>query len=257
MEPSIIDRLLEIFDFLDEFDPSNDLSKDVDVHENNDTKSKINNLESSVTKYFKINESCENSRASIFKELKNLYIKGKFEELLKNKLTLTDIVKNLNKSDGVIRNVNLLGNLNEQLILSKQIYSFKLTVTQSVIDIIDRYLSLQDRSENQTTGLKSIYDENKLIKIFNKLMKANLVREVDKNTFLLIFTDHPKGFVFWKTAPTGAKAALFDLIKRITSEEITASKLKLFFRANMSIRDNWKDKGGKSSKLIDELLTGI
>lgn len=117
----------------------------------------------------------------------------------------------------------------------------------------------RERHQNRTkpTGLRSVHDASQLNLIFDRLLMRKIVRSGDRIKFTAMFTDKPMDAVYWNIEIRGAKSGLFDLMQRITGKQMTAAMLKLRYRANDTIHDNWKDKDGKPSKLIDEILTGI
>jgi hypothetical protein len=148
----------------------------------------------------------------------------------------------------------------------------------STAEVIDRFEIMQDSTRNKIfaikdlknkadaaiiqienntyflIGLKTNLNTKQLTTIFERLCKKNLVSSSDKEAFLCIFGERFSGRVKWDESIT--KAGLFDLVQRITGEDISASTLKKYFiSTDTIIHDNWKPK--KTTKLIDEIMSGI
>ena len=136
--------------------------------------------------------------------------------------------------------------------------------SKHIVKQIIQFFNDSEKTENEiqesninSVGLQSIYDAVKLDVIFNRLQAKKIVKSCDRAKFVAMFTDGWIDKVYWNDEIRGAKSGLFDLLQRITGQQLTASELKLRFRADVSIHDNWKDKNDKPSKLIDQILKGI
>lgn len=118
--------------------------------------------------------------------------------------------------------------------------------------------------------LPSNYTYFQLGEIFDNLVSRKIALKEDKTNFLSLFIDpidlvygnkttsqSVKGLVCWNETVRGAKAGLFDLVERITRNKYSASQLKEYFKVKGSLHDNWRDKYGCKTRLIDKVLSGI
>lgn len=142
-------------------------------------------------------------------------------------------------------------------------YSTEKAHDDFVLDWIkNKILEIQIRVSNtiehstQPEGLPCLpLYAGKLKEIFNQLRKKKIVRSNDSDKFTALFNSNFVERVYWEHSIRGAKAGLFDLIERLTGKAITAKELKLYFRAD--VHDNWRDKAGSQTKLIDEILKDL
>lgn len=139
---------------------------------------------------------------------------------------------------------------------TKLINQYHVEFIQNLINKMEADKKMKINISTPPEGLKSIYDAELLNLIFDRLQAKKIVTSGDRTNFLALLTDKPIGTVYWNPIH-GAKSGLFDLMQRITGANITAAMLKLRFYSNIDIHDNWKDKTGKHSKLIDKIMEGI
>ncbi len=130
--------------------------------------------------------------------------------------------------------------------------------TKEQLDVLSVFVdehTIQDNS-TQPEGLHTSYNVEKLNLIFDRLKTKKIVKSGDRLKFTALF-DMPIGEVYWNKDIRGAQAGLFDLMERITGDQVTSAMIKPHFHADVPIHDKWKDKTGKPSKLIDEIMKGI
>lgn len=130
-----------------------------------------------------------------------------------------------------------------------------------VRSVVPDFFKQKESLEAEVTSperLPSVYDADKLNKIFNRLQARKIVRSGDRENFLALFTDKFIDKVYWNEKIHGAQAGLFDLMQRITGENITLEMLKPRFRAyNKPIHGQWKNKIDKPTKFIDKIMKEI
>lgn len=101
------------------------------------------------------------------------------------------------------------------------------------------------------------YTREQLEKIFDKLAARSIVIADDKSKFVSIFTDNPKGKVYWNLSIEGAHRGLFYLMQKLTGEAMTASNLKKIFTTEKPIQDGYKPKDKQKPKMITEILKDV
>lgn len=98
--------------------------------------------------------------------------------------------------------------------------------------------------------------QNKLSSIADRLIAEKLINKNDKNVFISLFSE-PTGQVIWNSEIFGSKAALFDLMERMTGKVQSVIELKTHFNTETKISLKWRDKGGKNTRMVDKILKDI
>lgn len=107
-------------------------------------------------------------------------------------------------------------------------------------------------------GLPSNYSEEQLRKIFDGFIAKEIVKIGDRSKFVSFFTATPQqGKVYWNDSIRPAKAALYSLMETITEKKFVPSVLQRYFNTETPIIRKWRDKNGKASTLVSDILLGI
>jgi hypothetical protein len=134
---------------------------------------------------------------------------------------------------------------------------------QDVINAIPKLEAFWDKLFNekidsiQPKGLVCLPQfKDKLPIIADRLIVEKLISKKDKYVFVSLFSE-PTGQVFFYSEIFGAKAALFDIIERLTGKIPSVSELKSHFITETKIIGKWRDNKGKNTRMGYKILKGL